>query len=98
MTATGAGRGGPGISTLRVRLLLFATARIAVGAPSLSWPVRPDGTTVRELVDELARAHPRVAPILAHSRFFHDGVPVVRQNERIRPGEELAIHPPYGGG
>ncbi len=53
---------------------------------------------MRELAAELARAYPPLAAILAHSRFFHDGVPVQRLDERVRPGEELAIHPPYGGG
>ncbi len=82
----------------RVRVLLFATARTAVGAGSLAWPVAEDGTTVRELLAGLVRTHPRVGPILTHSRYFHDGRPVARLDERVRPGEELAIHPPYGGG
>jgi len=98
MTATGKGRSPPGPPAGRVRVLLFATARTAVGTRSLPWPVSAGGTTVRELLVELARIHPRLIPILAHSRFFHDGIPVARLDERVRPGEELAVHPPYGGG
>jgi molybdopterin converting factor small subunit len=79
-------------------VLLFATARTTVGRAVLPWPVDMGGTTVRELVAELARAYPRLAPILAHSRLFLDGTPVVRTDEQVRPGNELAIHPPYGGG
>jgi molybdopterin converting factor small subunit len=80
------------------RILLFATARTAVGARSLDLPVPPSGTPVRELLAELGREHPSVRPILAHSRFFRDGRPVARLEERVRPGQELAVHPPYGGG
>jgi len=98
MSPTGASRHNASQPTGRARVLLFATARTAVGTRSLTWPVPADGTTVRELAAELARAHPPLAPILAHSRFFHDGVPVQRLDERVRPGDELAIHPPYGGG
>jgi len=98
MTATETGRRSAASLAGRARVLLFATARTAVGTRSLPWPVPGDGMTVRELVADLARAHPRVAPILAHCRFFHDGVPVTQLDERVRPGEELAIHPPYGGG
>jgi molybdopterin converting factor small subunit len=98
MTATGASRHSTSQPTGRARVLLFATARTAVGTRTLPWPVPTEGTPVRELAAELARAHPPLAPILAHCRFFHDGVPVQRLDERVRPGEELAIHPPYGGG
>jgi molybdopterin converting factor small subunit len=98
MTPSGGRRRSFRPSTGHVRVLLFATARTTVGTHALPWPVPPAGVRVRELLAELARAHPRLAPILAHSRIFHDGKPVTRVDERVRPGEELAIHPPYGGG
>jgi molybdopterin converting factor small subunit len=98
MTATGKARRPSEAPAGRVRLLLFATARTTVGTHALAWPVAAHGTTVRELLADLARVHPRVAPILTHCRFFLDGVPVARLDERVRPGVELAIHPPYGGG
>jgi len=98
MTATGRRRPTSARAAGRVRLLLFATARTAVGARSLLWPVPAGGISVRELLAELARAHPQVAPILSHSRFFHDGAAVDRLDERVGPGDELAVHPPYGGG
>jgi molybdopterin converting factor small subunit len=82
----------------RAHLLLFATARAAVGSGALEWPVAAEGIPVRELLDELAEAHPSLVRILAHSRIFHNGVPVFRLDERVKPGEELAVHPPYGGG
>ena len=82
----------------RVRVLLFATARTAVGERSLSVPVDREGLTARALVAQLAASYPRLAPVLPHCRFFHDGEPIVRLDERVRAGDEFAVHPPYGGG
>jgi molybdopterin synthase sulfur carrier subunit len=79
-------------------VLLFATARTAVGKGSLEWPVPPGGTTVQALLDELAVAHPALRPILAHARIFLDGRLVPQIDEPVRAGEEVAVHPPYGGG
>jgi hypothetical protein len=53
---------------------------------------------VRELLAQLSEAHPSLSPVLAHSRFFRDGRAVTRRDERVKPGEEFAVHPPYGGG
>ena len=96
----GSGRVGrsSALSQGQVLLLLFSTARTAVGAGSMTWPVPPEGTSVRDLLADLVRVHPRLKPILPQSRCFHDGNAVTRLDERVRPGEELAIHPPYGGG
>jgi molybdopterin converting factor small subunit len=98
MTESGGRSRAPPPASGRARVLLFSTARTAVGTGRLDWPVPVEGTLVRELVKELALAHPRLGPILAHSRLFHDGEPVHRPDERVRDGEELAVHPPYGGG
>ncbi len=81
-----------------VRVLLFATARTAVGRSELDWPVPPSGLAAGALAAELAAAHPRLAPVLKASRLVRNGVPVGRPSARIRPGDEFAIHPPYGGG
>lgn len=97
MTPTGTNRRGPARGDGRARLLLFATARTAVGARTLSWPVPAEGATVGEVLAGLARAHPSVAPILPHCRYFLDNE-AVGVNARVRPNSELAIHPPYGGG
>jgi molybdopterin converting factor small subunit len=98
MTESGTLRTGPPERAGRARVLLFATARTAVGARSLTWEVPTSGLSVRDLVAELGRAYPRVAPILAHSRFFLDGTAVSGSRARVLPGAEFAVHPPYGGG
>ena len=81
-----------------VRILLFATAREAVGRPSLERTVPPSGTSLSELLSELAREHPGLRPILAASRIVRNGEYVSVNRQRVRPGDELAIHPPYSGG
>ncbi len=81
-----------------VRVLLFATARTAVGRAELDWPVPGQGISARALADELARAYPRLRPTLRTSRLVRNGRPIDRTSVRIRPGDEFAVHPPYGGG
>jgi molybdopterin converting factor small subunit len=52
----------------------------------------------RELVAELARTYPRLAPTLKASRFLRNGRYLRDLNETIVAGDEFAVHPPYGGG
>ena len=84
--------------TRPVRVLLFASARTAVGRGELEWAVPPEGTPASTLARELATAFPKLAPALRASRLVRNGRPIDRPATRIRPGDEFAIHPPYGGG
>ncbi|MGA8303113.1 MAG: MoaD/ThiS family protein, partial [Thermoplasmata archaeon] len=79
-----------------VRVLLFATARTAVGRPELEWPVPAAGVPAGTLTHELAAAFPALAPTLGACRFVRNGRYIERPTTRIRPGDEFAIHPPYG--
>lgn len=81
-----------------VRVLLFATARTAVGRVELEWSVPPAGITREALTDALALSYPKLAPTLRVSRFVRNGKYIDRPSARIRPGDEFAVHPPYGGG
>ena len=81
-----------------VRIRLFATARVAVGQATLSWPVPPEGRTARQLVAELSEAYPRLTATLRASRFLRNDRYLTDLEERIRPGDEFSVHPPYGGG
>lgn len=82
----------------RVTVLLFATARLAVGQGELHWPVGPEGTTITSLVRALGERYPKLAPTLGTCRFVLNGRYVARRATRVRPGDEFAVHPPYGGG
>jgi molybdopterin converting factor small subunit len=82
----------------RVTILLFATARVAVGAPQLDWPVESGGVTARALVRSLGQSYPKLVPTLRMSRFVLNGRYLSSLAARVRAGDEFAVHPPYGGG
>ena len=81
-----------------VRIRLFATARTAVGRAEIDWPVPAEGLSARALAAALAEAYPTLAGTLRASRLVRNGRYIQRAGERVRPGDEFAIHPPYGGG
>ncbi|MFZ0700103.1 MAG: MoaD/ThiS family protein [Thermoplasmata archaeon] len=82
----------------RLKVLLFATAREAVGRPRIDVEIPKSGSTVRQVVVLLARDYPRLAGILTSCRFTRNGEYVQGWSARVRPGDEFAIHPPYSGG
>ncbi len=81
-----------------VQVLLFATARTAVGERRLEWAVGIRGMPLAELLGALGARHPALRPILRTSRVLVNGDVRPGAVGRVRPGDELAIHPPYGGG
>ena len=84
--------------TRPVRVRLFATARLVVGRATLLWPVPELGLSARELVAALEEAYPRLASTLRVSRFLRNDRYLNDLGETLGPGDEFAIHPPYGGG
>ena len=93
MTVRSARRASPS-----ARLLLFATARTAVGAARLDWAVQPGGSPAAEILEQLGARYPAVRRVLRASRLYLNGELLLDAGEAVRPGDELAIHPPYGGG
>jgi molybdopterin converting factor small subunit len=81
-----------------VRVILFASAREAVGHPVLERPVPVEGVGVPSFLGQLVRDFPRLKSVLAVSRLVQNGQYLRGQRGRLRPGDELAIHPPYSGG
>ncbi len=84
--------------TRTVQLTLFATAREAVGASRLERAVPSTGVRLDTLLESIAEEHPRLRPILRNARVARNGEYVVGKRLRVRPGDEIAIHPPYSGG
>lgn len=81
-----------------VEIRLFASAREAAGARTIRWPVEPGGVVLGQLLRELARERPALAAVLRHARFARNGTYLRGVGGRLRPGDELAVHPPYSGG
>lgn len=84
--------------TRTVKVRLFASARLAVGRPTLTWPVPDAGVSARQLVAALEAAFPRLARTLGTCRFLCNDRYLQDLDETVRPGDEFAVHPPYGGG
>jgi molybdopterin converting factor small subunit len=82
----------------KLTLLLFATARQAVGRGQIPWEIPANGTTLGELLARVTHQHPELAPIVRISRFVRNGEYVTARSTRLHPGDEVAIHPPYSGG
>ncbi|MCI4330532.1 MAG: MoaD/ThiS family protein [Thermoplasmata archaeon] len=81
-----------------VRVLLFASAREAVGSSQLQPKVEPAGIGLTELVERLGLEFPRLRPVLRVSRLVVNGEYIGSKHVTLRAGDEVAIHPPYSGG
>ena len=81
-----------------VRIVLFATAREAVGRASIDLSVPAEGVPVRAVLASLGREHRALARLLPSCRIARNGRYVSPRSGRVGPGDELAIHPPYSGG
>ena len=81
-----------------LRVLLFASAREAVGRREVSWPVPPGGMTARTLIAALGTEYPKLRPTLSVSRFLRNGRYLDDLGTSLSAGDEFAVHPPYGGG
>lgn len=79
-------------------MLFFATAREAVGLPSVDREVPATGSTIGAVLSGIAEEHPRLEPVLKGSRFVRNGQYVRGSQTRVVPGDEIAVHPPYSGG
>ena len=81
-----------------VRVLLFATAREAVGRSRFDRAIPADGVALRAVLDAIVAEHPKLARVLSGSRLVVNGEVVRGQAVRLQPGDEIGIHPPYSGG
>jgi molybdopterin converting factor small subunit len=81
-----------------VRVVFYATAREAVGRSRLERPIANDGVGLDELLAALASEFPRLPKVLSASRLVVNGEYVTAPGTRVRPGDEVAVHPPYSGG
>jgi len=81
---------------MRIRLRLFASVKDIVGQRELTLDL-PEGTTTAELLERIARDHPRLrtmAPtlLLAVNREYAEGTRI------LADGDEVALIPPVSGG
>jgi MoaE-MoaD fusion protein len=81
---------------MKIRLLAFASAGDALGATETELEL-PEGSTVADLRAALDRDHPAMAPLWPRLAVAVDGR-VVRADEPLSDGSEVALLPPVSGG
>jgi len=81
---------------MRIRLLAFASAADALGAPEMELDL-PAGSRVADLKARLLGEHPGLAPLWPRLAVAVDGR-LVRPEEALAEGVEVALLPPVSGG
>jgi molybdopterin synthase catalytic subunit len=81
---------------VRVPVALFARYREAAGRGRVEVDV-PEGATVGDVWEALARVHPALARYRPHT-LFAIGTEYVEPDRRVRAGDEVACFPPVSGG
>jgi len=80
----------------RVVVRLFGPAREAAGAGTVELTL-PPGATASDAMQALAAAHPGLEGLLPRFRVAVN-LEYVEGATLLRPGDEIAILPPVGGG
>ena len=81
---------------LSIKVRLFALYRERLKTSELTLMVRA-GSTVRDLVDQLAQEHPNIGPLLEHTAIAVNEV-YAENSQILTKGDELALLPPVSGG
>jgi molybdopterin synthase catalytic subunit/molybdopterin converting factor small subunit len=81
---------------MRIHLVAFASAADALGAAELDLEVEP-GSRVADLRERLEREHPLLTPLWPRLAVAVDGR-LVRAEEALAEGVEVALLPPVSGG
>lgn len=80
----------------RFSVRLFGPAREAAGRDAVEVEVDPPATA-GSVLDEVARTHPELVPLLSRSRVAVDRA-YVDPDTPVDAGREIAVLPPVGGG
>ena len=81
---------------LSINVRLFALYRERLKLSELTLMV-PEGSTVRDLVSQLAQEHPNIGPLLEHTAIAVNEV-YAENTQILAESDELALLPPVSGG
>lgn len=81
---------------MKVRVLMFAGAREAVGADAVEVEL-DEGATFARLAERLREEHPALVP-LARAARFASGTQYASPQQPVDPHAEIALIPPVSGG
>lgn len=82
---------------LQITVRYFAAARAAAGMDTEPLTL-PPGTTVAQLVDDLAGRNTRLATVLQRCSYLCDGIAVRDRHDTLRSGDTIDVLPPFAGG
>ena len=80
-----------------IRLLFFAVAREIVGEREVDLPIDAGGIDVRALAAVVADRYPSLAGHMRSLRWAINGE-YAQDDDRVAPGDEVAVLPPVAGG
>ncbi|GAB4421141.1 MAG: hypothetical protein Kow002_09890 [Anaerolineales bacterium] len=81
---------------MKLTVRLFATLKDRVGASRVALEL-PENATVADLLDALVRVHPAVEPSLK-SLLISVNQEYAGREQKLFPGDEVALFPPVSGG
>jgi molybdopterin converting factor subunit 1 len=81
---------------LNVNVLFFAQARERAGRAKSELSLEP-GSSVRDALDAIVRAHPGLAGLRPHLAVAVNGA-LAREGDALAEGAEVALLPPVSGG
>jgi molybdopterin synthase sulfur carrier subunit len=84
-------------SGIAVTVRYFAAAKAAAGIESETL-VLPTGTTVADLVEELANRGTHLAAVLNRCSYLRDGIAVRDEASALSAGDTVDVLPPFAGG
>ncbi|WP_172830446.1 MoaD/ThiS family protein [Mycobacterium asiaticum] len=86
-----------GADQIAVTVRYFAAARAAAGIESETLALRT-GTTVAELIKELANRGTPLATVLGRCSYLLDGIAVRDETSTLSAGNTVDVLPPFAGG
>ncbi|MEX7472569.1 MoaD/ThiS family protein [Mycobacterium adipatum] len=85
------------MTELTITVRYFAAARAAAGIETETLSV-PAGTTIDDLVGELAGRGAELAKVLARCSYLRDGVAVRDKSVALQTRATVDVLPPFAGG
>ncbi len=82
---------------MEVTVRYFAAAKAAADTESETLALR-SGTTVAELIEELAHRGTRLATILSRCSYLRNGIAVRDEASVLSAGDTVDVLPPFAGG
>jgi sulfur-carrier protein len=85
------------LTAVQIVVRYFAAASAAAGLEEETLAIAP-GSTISDLVAQLAARGPQMAKVLERCSFLCDGIAVRNRAEALRSHQTVDVLPPFAGG